>query len=196
MKKINIIMFIAALFLISSSDVSAQVHVSINVNSQPQWGPDEYDYVEYYYLPEFGIYYYAPKAQFIFRKGNRWVYAYDLPYQYRNVNLYSTYKVVINEKRPYLRNNYYASHYRKYKNAHSRQGNIRDSKNPKYRNANQSHSGNKVGNKAPSRNVQQRSGVQKNHVGNQNNDRNRNGNGQKGNKSQNKGHDDNGKGRK
>jgi hypothetical protein len=129
MKKIRIIIFFAALFLITPSGINAQVSVNININAQPQWGPDEYDYVEYYYLPEAGIYYYAPKKQFIYRHGNKWIFTSKLPYMYRNLDLYSTYKVVINEPRPYLRNNYYTSHYKKYKNSHSKQGNIRDSRN-------------------------------------------------------------------
>ena len=148
MKKIKIVLFLAALSLLSSSGISAQVHINININSQPQWGPDNYDYVEYYYLPEAGIYYYAPKAQFIYRQGNRWVYAYHLPHQYSNLNLYTTYKVVVNEPRPYLRHTYYASHYKGYGNRHSRQGTIRDSKNTKYRKENSSRnpSGNRMGN--------------------------------------------------
>jgi len=156
MKKLSSLFFFAVLFLLSSSDVSAQIRVNININSQPQWGPEDYDYVEYYYLPEVGIYYYAPSAQFIYRHGNRWVYTYKLPYQYRSLNLYSTYKVVINKPRPYLRHNYYSSHYKKYRKSHSKQVNIRDSRDPRYknRNKNQGHSGDRVKNNTQNRKVQ------------------------------------------
>jgi hypothetical protein len=162
MKKIKIVLFVAALSLLSSSGISAQVHINININSQPQWGPDNYDYVEYYYLPEAGIYYYAPKAQFIYRQGNRWVYAYHLPNQYRNLNLYTTYKVVVNEPRPYLRHTYYVSHYKGYGNRHSRQETIRDSKNTKYRKENSSRnfSGNSVGKSPQNKKGQSSSGTE------------------------------------
>ncbi|MDD4921107.1 MAG: hypothetical protein PHS30_01370 [Bacteroidales bacterium] len=164
MKKFRTLLFLAALFLIHPSDISAQIRVNININSQPQWGPEEYDYVEYYYMPEFGIYYYAPKAQFIYRNGNRWVFSYNLPDQYRHVNLYSTYKVVINEPRPYLRNRYYSSHYKNYRNYHSKQGTIRDSKNPRYKNGNnhQGHSADKMGHQPQNRNMQSMPAVKNN----------------------------------
>jgi|GEM_PF-408137 len=202
MKKLSSLLFFAVLFLMSPSNVGAQIRVNININSQPQWGPEDYDYVEYYYLPEVDIYYYAPGAQFIYRHGNRWVYTYKLPYQYRNLNLYSTYKVVINKPRPYLHHNYYSSHYKGYRNSHSRQGNIRDSRDPRYKNGNknQGHSGNRVMNNTQNRNVQPGSAIHNqvrpqpmdrnsnhNQVRQQPIKRNANGNNAKSNKGQDKG---------
>jgi len=175
MRKFKILLFLAALFLIISLNINAQVRVNININSQPQWGPDEYDYVEYYYLPEIGIYYYAPEAKFIFRKGNRWVYAYNLPYQYSHVNLYNTYKVVINEPKPYLRNSYYASHYKKYKNYHSRQVSLRDSKNPRFNN--QGNFRGKMDNKSQNNTVKSRSGAINNKSSHGTMNKNKSGNG-------------------
>ena len=102
----------AALFFVSQSNVSAQVRLSLNINAQPQWGPVDNDYVEYYYMPEYDMYYYAPEAQFVYRSGSRWLFSTTLPYQYRNAYLYRTYKVVVNENRPYLRNDYYRNQYR------------------------------------------------------------------------------------
>ena len=121
-----------ALLFIGHSTIKAQVGISINIGLQPLWGPVENDYVEYYYLPEYDIYYYAPDAKFIYWNNSEWTFALTLPYQYRHVNLYSTYKVVINEHRPYLRNSYYAAHYKDYKHSHKQQKAIRDSRDPKY----------------------------------------------------------------
>jgi len=133
MKKFGILMFVtAALFFVSQSNVSAQVRLSLNLNVQPQWGPVDNDYVEYYYMPEYDMYYYAPEAQFVYRNGSNWVFSTTLPYQYRNADLYRTYKVVVNENKPYLRNDYYRNHYKGYKNYHSRQGSIRDSRDSRY----------------------------------------------------------------
>ncbi len=132
MKKIGLLMFITALFFMSPSTSSAQIQLSLNLGLQPEWGPSSYDHVEYYYMPEMGIYYYAPGKQFVYRNGSRWVFTRTLPYRYRHVDLYSTYKVVVNEPRPYLRNNYYVSHYGRYRNEHSRQEVIRDSRDQRY----------------------------------------------------------------
>ena len=138
--------------MLNPSIISAQVHVNININSMPLWGPAGFDHVEYYYLPEAGIYYYAPKSQFIYMKGGRWIFSSRLPYQYRNLNLYSTYKVVINSPKPYLRNGYYGSHYKGYRNYHSKQGTIRDSRGLRNGNGNnQGKVGNRVGNNPENR---------------------------------------------
>ena len=132
MKKIPLLLFVIALFLIASIKVNAQIGVSINLNLQPQWGPTDYDYVDYYYMPEYDLYYYAPQKQFIYQRGNRWVTVHSLPYQYRHVNLYNTYKVVINEPKPYLKHKYYADHYRGFKGQHMQHTIIRESRDPRY----------------------------------------------------------------
>ena len=125
-------MFFVTLFLMKPTFTSAQVSVTFNIDSQPLWGPTTYDYVEYYFMPELGIYYYAPKAQFVYMKDNRWQFSSRLPYQYRNIDLYSTYKVVINEPKPYLRNDHYSDYYKQYRHEHFKQDNIRDSHDSKY----------------------------------------------------------------
>lgn len=132
MKKIRILLIVSTLFFFSISSIQAQVGININIGTQPQWGPVSYDYVEYYYLPEYDVYYNAPQSQFIYLNGSNWVFASNLPSRYHNVDLYRTYKVVINEPKPYLKHSYYAGHYKKYKNVHSKQGNIRDSRDIKY----------------------------------------------------------------
>ena len=156
MKKIQLLIIGITLFLLGSSSGSAQVGVSINLNVQPQWGPVEYDYVEYYYMPEHDIYYYAPKKQFIFLRGTNWVMVNSLPTQYRHIDLYNTYKVVINEPKPYLKHKYYAEHYKQYKGQHSKQSLIRDSKDDKYAKHydQQAHSSKDMGVKAHQRKVQ------------------------------------------
>jgi len=116
----------------SLSIAKAQVNVNINIGAQPLWGPTGYDVVEYYYLPDLQMYYYVPSHQFIYLNGGNWLFASSLPARYRSYNLYSGYKVVINEPKPYL---HYATHkakYGKYKGAKGKQVVIRDSKDPKY----------------------------------------------------------------
>lgn len=55
-----------------------------------------------------------------------------MPAQFRNFDLYSTYKVVVNEPKPYLRNNVYVAKYGKFKNYNGHQAIIRDSRDTKY----------------------------------------------------------------
>lgn len=113
------------------TDVKSQVNININIGSQPVWGPVGYDYVEYYYLPDIEAYYYVPSRQFIYLSGGNWVFTYSLPARYRSYDLYTGYKVVINQPKPYR---FFSSHklkYAGYRGNHS-QVIIRNSNEPKY----------------------------------------------------------------
>jgi uncharacterized membrane protein YgcG len=109
----------------------AQVNVSVNISSQALWGPVGYDYVEYYYLPEADVFYYVPSGQFIYLSGGQYVFVNTLPVSY-NINLFSTYIVVINEPKPYLQHNIYFTKYGHYKNSGRNHTSIRDSDDKKY----------------------------------------------------------------
>lgn len=114
------------------SQVNAQVSVDVNISSQPLWGPVGYSHVEYYYLPQYEVYYSVPRAQFVYLDGGNWVFASTLPPRFGTVNVFNTYKVVINQPTPYL---YYKTHkvkYAKYKGGSYKQVVIRDSREPKY----------------------------------------------------------------
>lgn len=92
-------MLMLLLVLQNTRTSNAQVNISVNFGSQPLCGPENYDYVKYYYLPEAEEYYYVPTHQFIYLNAGNWVYANNLPSRY-HVDLYSTYKVVLNEPMP------------------------------------------------------------------------------------------------
>jgi len=131
MKKFFLILLVATGSIISKP-ATAQVSVNFNIGSQPTWGPVGYDYVDYYYLPDIETYYYVPKHQFVYLSNGRWIYSTSLPSRYRSYNLYSGYKVVINEPKPYL---HYTTHkvtYAKYKGNNGKQVIIRNSNDPKY----------------------------------------------------------------
>lgn len=112
MKKILIC---ATLFLFAAffHNASAQFRLKNdnNIGSQPKWGPDGYNYVEYYYLPDIDTYYYVPRKQFIYQSGGYWTFSSSLPAANKHYNLYSANKVVINEPGAYR---YYAQHKIKY----------------------------------------------------------------------------------
>jgi hypothetical protein len=130
MKKI---ILCGALFLsaVAFNNAKSQVRVNINIGSQPVWGPAGYDYVEYYYLPDIEAYYYVPRHQYVYLSGNRWVFSYSLPPRYSNYDVYSGYKVVVNEPRPYLHFQTDRERYSRYRGNHS-QMIIRNSDEPKY----------------------------------------------------------------
>ena len=131
MKKAILIFLITAGCFIQRS-ATAQVAVNINIGAQPVWGPVGYDYVEYYYMPDIEAYYYVPSRRFIYLNNGRWIFATTLPYRYRGYNIYSGYKVVINEPRPYLHYRTHKVKYAKYKGNNGRQGIIKNSNDSKY----------------------------------------------------------------
>jgi hypothetical protein len=92
------------IILLVSSSIQAQVSVSLNIGTAPSWGPSGYAQAEYYYLPDVQAYFDIRASQFIFFGNGRWVRSRYLPRQYRNYNLNTGYKVVLNNyhgKRPY-----------------------------------------------------------------------------------------------
>lgn len=134
MKKPLLIASVLFLSFAFSKNSQAQVSVGINVNigSQPVWGPVGYDYVEYYYLPDIDVYYYVPRHQYVYLSNGRWIFSLSLPVRYRHYDLYRGYKVVVNEPRPYLRDDLYRVKYASYRGRRNAQVIIRNSDEPKY----------------------------------------------------------------
>jgi hypothetical protein len=106
--------------------------VNVNIGSQPVWGPVGYDHVDYYYLPDIETYYYVPTRQFVYFDNGRWIYSSSLPYRYRNYDLNRGYKVVVNERRPYMNFSLHRAEYSRYRNYGGRQMIIRNSNDPRY----------------------------------------------------------------
>lgn len=133
MKKILLVTILAISGFFYGNTVNAQVRVNVNVNigSQPVWGPVGYDYAQYYYLPDVDAYYYIPNHQYIYQDRGRWIYAAALPGRY-NYDPYRSYKVVVNEPKPYLHDDVYRSKYGQYKGRYNQQQIIRDSRDEKY----------------------------------------------------------------
>ncbi len=125
--------FVLAFFLacLSSTVVYSQVNVQVNIGQQPLWGPTGYDYVEYYYLPEYEVYYDVPAQRFVYLDGSNWAFVSALPSRFGRVNLYNSYKVVVNQPKAYR---YFSDHKKKYKGYKAKRGQIviRDSNEPKY----------------------------------------------------------------
>jgi hypothetical protein len=129
MKKLMFLFIAVVGFTVATE---AQVNVSINIGTQPAWGPTGYDHVDYYYMPDIESYYYVPDQVYIYKSGNSWHRSKQLPAQYSSYDVYNSHKVVINGvKKPYLQNTKYKQEYGSYKGKHD-QTPIRDSKEEKY----------------------------------------------------------------
>ncbi len=128
------LVLIVALILSSvSGTLNAQLSISLNFNleSQPAWGPTGYDYVEYYYMPDIEVYYYVPQHRYYYYDRGSWRYSSNVPSRYSNYDFYNSYKVVVNEQRPWRNHKSYREKYSSYKDRHDQQP-IRDSRDSKY----------------------------------------------------------------
>jgi hypothetical protein len=108
--------------IFSQSDASAQLRTSQegNLSFQPSWGPKGYEYAEYYFLPDIQVYYHVPGRQFIYQVNNNWVFSNSLPPEHKDYDLYSGYKVVINEPQAYLQIARHRLKYRAFNGKHGK----------------------------------------------------------------------------
>jgi len=134
MKKI---IFAAAIILgcfsINAANAQVRLSVGINIGSQPEWGPTGYDHVDYYYMPDIDAYYDINAHQYVYYNNNVWVHTVSLPPRYANYDVYHGYKVVVNERTPWVHNDVYRKKYATYKGRRD-QAVIRDSHEDKYKN--------------------------------------------------------------
>ena len=130
-RTILIVALLSAGLLFKTATAQIQVSLRANIGAQPVWGPVGYDHVEYYYMPDIDAYYYVPKRQYIYQERGRWIFATALPRRYRNYNVYTGYKVVVNEPTPYRNAENYRTTYAPYK-GRSNQAIIRNSHEEKY----------------------------------------------------------------
>jgi len=103
----------------------------VNLDRQPVWGPTGYDHVDYYYMPDIGVYYSVPEHMYYYNEGGLWIHRSSLPYRYRHYDLYHSYKVVVNDREPYRNDRMYREKYISLRGRHD-QAVIRDSHESKY----------------------------------------------------------------
>jgi len=126
-----LLVLIAAVFLSCTVEAQLSISLGFNIDRQPIWGPTGYDHVEYYYLPDIGVYYNVPQHLYYYNEGGRWIGRASLPSRYSSFDLYHSYKVVVNEPTPYRNDKLYKEKYASYKGRHDQQP-IRDSHDSKY----------------------------------------------------------------
>jgi len=105
--------------------------IGVNIGDQPAWGPTGYDHADYYYIPDIDSYYSVSEHQYIYRDGSSWVHGKALPASYSKYDPYHSYKVVMNEEKPYQKNDTHQTKYGSFKGVKD-QPVIRDSHDPKY----------------------------------------------------------------
>ncbi len=129
--KNKIIIIVFMLMAFNTNQISAQIRFSFNIGLQPLWGPIGYDHVENYYLPEIDAYYNVDSRMYTYISYGRWVNTRSLPWRYRNYDLYSGYKVVMNDSRPFLHYDRDRVKHASYRGRHDQEP-IRDSREQKY----------------------------------------------------------------
>jgi hypothetical protein len=97
MKTLKLLVIGILLFVAGSA--KSQISVHLNLGSPPQWGPEGYSDVRYYYLPDVEAYYDVSSSMFIYKNGVTWVHRSSLPGRYRNYDLYKGYKVPMSDYR-------------------------------------------------------------------------------------------------
>jgi hypothetical protein len=127
----NFILTVTVLFLTAPLCAQGSVSFSFNIGIQPAWGPTGYDYVEYYYLPEIEVYYYVSQRRFFYFENGRWTGTMSLPPRYHRFDLYTSYKIVLNERTPYRNHAVNRSRYAVFRSRRD-QSSIRDSRDEKY----------------------------------------------------------------
>ncbi len=114
-----------------TTEANAQVGLSLNIGSQPAWGPSGYDMARYYYIPDIDAYYDVNRSMYVYNNGgNGWTSGRTLPSSYR-FDPYTSYKVVINDPTPWRNHNRYQRQYSRYRGQRGQQI-IRYSTDPRY----------------------------------------------------------------
>ncbi|XZF16511.1 hypothetical protein ACTHGU_10245 [Chitinophagaceae bacterium MMS25-I14] len=131
MKRTFLMIALAMGSMFVTNAVKAQVNVSVNIGSQPLWGPTGYDRADYYYIPDAGVYFDIARNLFVYRQGNAWATGASLPGSYGNIDLYRAHKVVINSPSPWLHDNVYRGKYKSYRGRFDQTA-IRDAHDNKY----------------------------------------------------------------
>ena len=125
------LLILGAVFMANIADAQIRLGLNFNIETQPIWGPAGYDHVEYYYLPDMEVYYNVPQQRWFYFERGRWMNSASLPSRYRGVDLYHSYKVVVNEREPYRNHEMYRAKYASFRGHHDQQV-IRDSRDSRY----------------------------------------------------------------
>ncbi len=107
-----IICFALAIGVLAAEKSSAQVRVNIDIGrpvaSEPWYGVDD----DYYYMPDYGVYYNVQRRVYVYPDNGRWVYGSSLPSSYGHVTYRRAHHVRIHERSPFDRDDDYRVKYK------------------------------------------------------------------------------------
>lgn len=102
----NLKVLLSALVLSLAFGTQAQVETTktttTSTTTLPDWGVAENNNARYYYIPDIETYYDVKGQNFVYMKDGTWAKTNELPATYKDYDLYSGYKVVLEgEAEPY-----------------------------------------------------------------------------------------------
>jgi len=104
--------FIAGSLSIQSAKAQIGVHLNVNLGPRPVYVEPAPIEDNYYYLPDADAYYSVPEHVYYYENDGRWISGPRLIGRYRDYDYDHMRHYVINEPRPYLRNDYYRERFR------------------------------------------------------------------------------------
>lgn len=130
----RMVLFASLVLLMGVSNVAnaQNANISVNINKQPSWGPEGYETANFYFFPDLNVYFDVNSSLFYYQSGSNWISNRYLPNKYSKYDLYSLYKIVINDdSQPWSNHKNYKSKYSGYK-GNKTQTSIRYSSESKY----------------------------------------------------------------
>lgn len=79
------------------NNAHAKVSINVNINVQPGWGPVGYDYVNYYYFPDYNVYYDMNRSSYLVPGRSGWYYTTNIARVFNGFDPYRLNKVVVND---------------------------------------------------------------------------------------------------
>lgn len=108
-------LFLQAILFLVAVNSQAQVSVNVNIGTPPVWATAAPVAVEYYYLPDIGVYYDVPAERYIYLREGKWHRSHELPPYYRGYDLYHGNTVYLTDYRGHRPYEFYKVHKGKYK---------------------------------------------------------------------------------
>lgn len=109
MKKI--ILMSAFLMGFSILQTKAQVHVNVNLGAPVEKAPFYNDQDDYYYMPDYGVYYNVRRRVYVYQDDGHWLYNQNLPDRYQQADYRHAHYIRVHDRQPYMREGDYHTRY-------------------------------------------------------------------------------------
>jgi hypothetical protein len=113
--KMLLVLLFAGILATTLNSCTVSSELSYQTYTPPAWAPpyDDVSSIQYYYFPDYDMYYDVWGSQFWYNSNGVWVPSATLPPAYADVNLYNSYVVLVNKKyaTPWVRHDYFVKNY-------------------------------------------------------------------------------------